>query len=48
MPLPNTGSWQSWTTVLSAPIPLSSGPHTLRIVADTGGFNLNSVSVTSP
>jgi 3',5'-cyclic AMP phosphodiesterase CpdA len=45
--LPNTGGWQSWTTVTTPPIPLPIGRHTLRLVADTGSQNLNSITVTA-
>jgi 3',5'-cyclic AMP phosphodiesterase CpdA len=44
--LPNTGDWQTWRTVTSRPISLTSGRHTLRLVADAGSFNLNSITVT--
>jgi 3',5'-cyclic AMP phosphodiesterase CpdA len=43
--LPNTGSWQSWTTVTTPPLQLPSGRHTLRLVADTSSLNLNSITV---
>jgi len=35
--VPNTGGWQSWQTISSAMIPLTAGPHVLRIVFDTNG-----------
>jgi len=34
--IPDTGGWQNWTTV-SAPLTLTAGPHTLRLVVDTAG-----------
>jgi hypothetical protein len=37
--VPATGGWQSWTTV-TASIALGDGPQTLRLVVETGGFNL--------
>lgn len=38
--IPVTGGWQIWTTV-SAVINLNAGQQTLRLTAQTGGFNLN-------
>ena len=35
-----TGGWQSWTTV-TTPLSVSSGAHVIKLVADTGGFNVN-------
>ncbi len=46
--LPNTGGWQTWTNVSSAPLALSAGNHTLKLVADTGSFNLNYITVVKP
>lgn len=46
--LPATGSYQTWTDVTLAPMHLQSGRHTLRIVAETGSFNINYIVVTSP
>ena len=43
--VPNTGAYQAWTTVTSNPVSLTAGKHTLQVVADTSGFNLNSVTV---
>jgi beta-glucosidase len=38
--IPVTGGWQTWTTV-NQTVSLNAGPQTLRISAQTGGFNLN-------
>ncbi len=38
--VPNTGGWQSWTTV-SGNVSLSSGTQTLRIYATGSGWNIN-------
>ena len=35
--VPNTGGWQNWQTISRAGIPLSAGPHLMRVVTDTGG-----------
>jgi hypothetical protein len=43
--VPNTGGWQVWRDVTSAPISLTAGKHTVRLVADTSDFNLNYVAV---
>lgn len=37
----NTGGWQSWTTLTSAPVSLPAGEHTLRVNIHSGDFNLN-------
>lgn len=44
--IPQTGTFQTWTNVVSKPVALAAGPHTLRIVADTASFNLNYVTVS--
>jgi hypothetical protein len=47
MSVPNTGGWQNWTNVASAPITLTAGSHTVKLVIDTSGINLNYISVTT-
>lgn len=42
-----TGGWQSWTTVDVGQITIPSGTHTLRVVADAAGWNLNYIDVAS-
>lgn len=37
----STGGWQSWTTITSGNITLSSGVQNIRLTASPGGFNLN-------
>jgi hypothetical protein len=44
--VPHTGGYQTWADAATGPIRLSAGNHTLRIVAETDGFNLNFVNVT--
>ena len=46
--LPNTGAWQTWATTTLPNIAFTAGPHTIRLFIVTGGFNLNSFSVTVP
>jgi hypothetical protein len=42
MTVPNTGDWQTYTTLESAPSTFPKGStHTVRLVVETGGFNLN-------
>ncbi|PIQ22715.1 MAG: phosphoribosylformylglycinamidine synthase [Cytophagales bacterium CG18_big_fil_WC_8_21_14_2_50_42_9] len=41
----NTGGYQSWTTFNNT-LYLTAGQHTLRIKANTGGFNLNYIQLT--
>lgn len=43
--VPNTGEWQQWVDVDTEPMRVARGPHTLRIVAEYGGFNLASINV---
>ncbi len=45
--VPNTGGWQNWTNVSTVPIALAGGTHPLKLVADTGGFNLNYVTAAT-
>ena len=47
----DTGGWQSWRSILVYGIPLTAGPHVLRVVIDTNGAtgwwgNLNSLRWT--
>ena len=35
-----TSGWQTWTTVTTS-LSLASGHHVIKLVADTGGFNVN-------
>jgi hypothetical protein len=37
VPVPNTGGWQSWTTVAVAQVPLTAGLHALRLAFDVNG-----------
>jgi len=36
-----TGGWQQWTTVTSDVFTLQEGVLAFRILAESGGFNLN-------
>jgi CSLREA domain-containing protein len=45
--VPNTGGWQAWQTITTAPISLPAGNHTFEIVDNTNGFNLNYVEVAA-
>jgi hypothetical protein len=42
--LPNTGSWQSFTTATLGAVAATAGPHLMRLTF-TGGFNLDYVVV---
>lgn len=51
--VPNTGGWQTWTTVQKAGVSLAAGSQTWRVVMDTNGSNgavanFNYISVTGP
>jgi len=38
--LPNTGDWQNWTTV-NTTVSLTAGTQVIRLLANTGGWNIN-------
>ena len=40
-PVPSTNGWQNWTNVTISAVTLPQGEHNLRLVFDTGGFNIN-------
>ena len=42
--IPNTGGWQTYTTVSVTTTSLSAGQHVVRVVLDTGGYNVNWIS----
>ncbi|RYZ34412.1 MAG: carbohydrate-binding protein, partial [Sphingobacteriales bacterium] len=44
--LANTGGWQTWSTTTKTNVALAAGQHILRLFVVTGGFNLNSVTVS--
>jgi hypothetical protein len=51
--VPNTGGWQTWTTIRPPAIALSSGPQVWRLVMDSNGSttavgNFNYITVTGP
>ena len=53
MVVPNTGGWQTWQTISRPGIPLTAGPHLLRVVIDSNGptgylGNLNYLRWTTP
>jgi hypothetical protein len=51
--VPDTGGWQTWRSIVIGGIPLTAGPHVLRVVIDTNGVagwwgNLNFLRWTVP
>ncbi|HEX7774675.1 MAG TPA: Ig-like domain-containing protein, partial [Pyrinomonadaceae bacterium] len=44
MVLPNTGAWDSWTTVSNPNVQISAGQHELKMVIESGGFLLDSLT----
>jgi lysophospholipase L1-like esterase len=44
--VPNTGGWQTWTTV-NATVSLPAGSQTLRVYVSNAGFNLNWLNFTA-
>lgn len=43
----DASGWQSWIDVNLGAVALTAGNHTLKIVADTAGFNLNYIDASS-
>ena len=43
VPVPNTGGWQNWTTV-EFPAVLTAGAQTMRLLVESGGFNVSSIT----
>lgn len=39
--LPATGGWQTWTTKNVGNISVTTGEHDIKLVMDSGGFNIN-------
>jgi chitodextrinase len=46
--IPDTGGWQSWTTVTVEDVSLSVGEQVLRVSVGDGGWNLNWFEVATP
>ncbi|MGE3955581.1 MAG: carbohydrate-binding protein [Vicinamibacterales bacterium] len=46
VPVAASGSWQSWTTV-NVPVTLSAGTQLMTLMVDSGGVNLDKVTVVS-
>jgi len=51
--VPNTGGWQTWTTIRCPAVSLSPGPQVWRLVMDTNGSttavgNFNYIAVSGP
>jgi hypothetical protein len=51
--VPNTGGWQTWTTIRPPTVALSAGPQVWRVVMDNSGStgavgNFNYITVTGP
>jgi beta-glucanase (GH16 family) len=45
--IPATGGWQTWTTV-SKTVNINAGTYNLGVFAQTGGWNINWISITNP
>ena len=46
--VPNTGSWQTWTTIRKTGLSLSAGPQVFRLVLDTNGATGNDYARATP
>jgi hypothetical protein len=44
--VPQTGGWQSWTTV-TVPVSLPAGHQVLTLAEDTGGWNIDALALAS-
>jgi endonuclease/exonuclease/phosphatase family metal-dependent hydrolase len=44
--VPNTGDWQSWTTV-SFTATLGAGIQQMTLLSDTGGYNVDSIAISA-
>jgi len=44
--IPNTGSWQIWTTV-SHNVSLPAGQYAIGLASSTGGLNINRITITN-
>ncbi|MBN1181494.1 MAG: carbohydrate-binding protein, partial [Bacteroidales bacterium] len=45
--VPNTGSWQTWKSVDKI-ITVPPGKHYMKLIASTGGFNINYMEISLP
>ncbi len=45
--VPNTGGWQNYTDVTVNDIPISAGQHTLRLVFESDGLNINYFDIST-
>jgi hypothetical protein len=53
LPVPNSGGWQTWTSVRRTGVALAAGPQVWRLVMDTNGAttavgNFNYITVSGP
>lgn len=46
-PVPNTGGWQTWTTVTLTDLTLAAGARVLRFAVDAGPFNVDKMTFTA-
>jgi hypothetical protein len=44
--LPSSGGWDTWQTATVGTATLSPGQHTIRLLIDLDGINVNWLSVT--
>jgi hypothetical protein len=43
--VPNTGNWQVWQSVVDDDVTIEHGKHYLKLVAVSGGFNINYLNI---
>lgn len=45
--VPNSGGWQTWQTVTIPGLAVGAGPHFLKLVVDSGPFNVDRMTFTT-
>ncbi|HYG75239.1 MAG TPA: glycoside hydrolase family 44 protein [Planctomycetota bacterium] len=46
--VPGTGGWQNWQSVTKNGVALTGGQQVMRLFVDSGGFNVNLLTVATP
>jgi len=46
--VPNTGGWTKYQSTATANVSLTAGPHTLQLMVDNGGYNIDSIVIGAP
>jgi len=46
--VPNTGGWIKYQSTATVNVSLTAGPHTLQLMVDNGGYNIDSIVIGAP